>query len=408
MSMSNTKKCPFCAEEIKADAIRCKHCRSDLSAHQQSNPIRKQTAEEKRKQAEADKRNKKILIWIVVVIIGIIFWYISIPVAIGYAVYKYTPLGQIARDFVMKNKKQAIAGGVGIFVLFVVFAGYQANRQKKIDSYPAPQIALAETIETGSFEPSYQLKVPVSNAVSLEYNGNTYPVENDAAIVPIDLTNQSVTASFTAKNRHKENSMSVTVKRNETEEEQKIREEKEEAERIAAEEKRKQEQLAVDTKAIESIKNQLSYLQEPLPVFNTGLEMTAHVVLYKILYDEAQKHKSSANKELASIANQAINSIPSLQSRNFPKLRRRFAEILNEKLWIDDGKAYVQGSTASILNVVNHSFALNENVREGYIAIADILKVLRFDRVKLKWADSEYLEYQYYDIDSLPDNKIDI
>jgi hypothetical protein len=28
----NTKTCPFCAEEIKFEVIKCKHCQSDLSA----------------------------------------------------------------------------------------------------------------------------------------------------------------------------------------------------------------------------------------------------------------------------------------------------------------------------------------------------------------------------------------
>ena len=31
MDKNHTKKCPFCAEEIKLDAIKCKHCKSNLN-----------------------------------------------------------------------------------------------------------------------------------------------------------------------------------------------------------------------------------------------------------------------------------------------------------------------------------------------------------------------------------------
>ena len=30
MSEKNSKKCPFCAEVIKSDAVKCKHCKTNL------------------------------------------------------------------------------------------------------------------------------------------------------------------------------------------------------------------------------------------------------------------------------------------------------------------------------------------------------------------------------------------
>ena len=88
------KKCPFCAEEIKEEAIKCKHCGGNLPANN-GKKIESKTAE--------TKKTSTLSVWmpilkVIGIIIGIIIaisiWYISIPAVIIWYVWKKTKMNQ--------------------------------------------------------------------------------------------------------------------------------------------------------------------------------------------------------------------------------------------------------------------------------------------------------------------------
>lgn len=176
--MSTTKLCPFCKEEIKKDAIRCKHCGEDLAASKEQ-PIEK-------KKGNLDVKPKH-LAWILLGLASLLFWYITIPGALIWYLYKNSE----KREKIMRSLKQGFAllrrhwkivtPIVAVFLLVVVVRSYSAPR--------AAAIELSDKYEfTGNtVEVTGKATVHCPCSLELSVNGKLVQIEGDTFKTTIDV-----------------------------------------------------------------------------------------------------------------------------------------------------------------------------------------------------------------------------
>jgi hypothetical protein len=178
--MSDTKTCPFCKEEIKKDAIRCKHCGEDLPAsqHKASTTIKKK---------EGIQVSPKVLVWILLGLASILFWYITIPgVAIWY-VWKKPKLRAKLKEYlhntsvVLRRHWKIVTPVAAILLLIIIVRSYSAPR--------AAAIKLGEKYEfTGnSVEISGKVTASCPCSLELSVNGKPVQIEGDAFKTAIDV-----------------------------------------------------------------------------------------------------------------------------------------------------------------------------------------------------------------------------
>lgn len=290
--MTTTKKCPYCSEEIKSEAIICKHCQKNLGTPEAKQMFIKKEAElEKRMKEESTKRKveedrnvrygKMVFIWTGTGAI-LLLLFNSHPIIAFIAVFLTIWLQPGENEPILQNrfknyKKQMyriIASSIALIILFPFIVSNVSDTLKErtrgkqiainrkeyreeidmIANFPEPQIEILTSKEHQGQATEYLLEFTVSDADEVFLNSNKVEVLGQKYSYTIPLDNITTRIKVSAKNEHKDSSSSFDITRDETAEEEKIRLEEEaearaEAERIKAEKERAKKEREEKAKA---------------------------------------------------------------------------------------------------------------------------------------------------------------
>lgn len=134
---------------------------------------------------------------------------------------------------------------------------------------------------------------------------------------------------------------------------------------------------------------------------NTVSELQMDLVLlgayWKIIHDG----ENSGDTEAKKLANELKEKVVKIQSRAYPKLRKKYIEVAKGLLWEHDIDVY-SSDGGKVMNLTAGIFASNGNIKSTEEIIEENMKLFRFKQVRYRWYKGDD-EFTYYDLKPLKD-----
>jgi len=176
---------------------------------------------------------------------------------------------------------------------------------------------------------------------------------------------------------------------------------------MTAEEKKAAELAAIEAAKEEELVKKKAQLEGEIKSIDEGIDfsgyrgdvnlLTLEVGLFGLWSKLINEGQASEDPEMQKLAGRLKAKVAPIFRKEFPKLRKDYAEVLAKKLWENNITVTYNGTGNRYINFTGGLFADNKNKKDFQVQAYEALKTFRFNQSRYRWYKGES-EYTYYTI----------